>query len=192
MSTPLKREIISSLPLQMTVYFNAYFAPCWVTAHLYTLFQKVWHVPVPLHINDILVVMMILISNIVFYYSTLDGTQKSILVIAHIVMIVVEIVRLYLGFVGNLSENGSFSVPKLAGFWITTLMLQFPMMIYQSISSDWSALPLERAVDGLQTIFLIFELIIGFLAVKRIAKFQYSKFRQQMAIKNFEKNNKIE
>ncbi|KAL1283405.1 Transmembrane protein 17B [Trichinella pseudospiralis] len=165
MSTPLKREIISSLPLQMTVYFNAYFAPCWVTAHLYTLFQK---------------------------YSTLDGTQKSILVIAHIVMIVVEIVRLYLGFVGNLSENGSFSVPKLAGFWITTLMLQFPMMIYQSISSDWSALPLERAVDGLQTIFLIFELIIGFLAVKRIAKFQYSKFRQQMAIKNFEKNNKIE
>ncbi|KRZ26177.1 Transmembrane protein 17B [Trichinella pseudospiralis] len=154
MSTPLKREIISSLPLQMTVYFNAYFAPCWVTAHLYTLFQK---------------------------YSTLDGTQKSILVIAHIVMIVVEIVRLYLGF-----------VPKLAGFWITTLMLQFPMMIYQSISSDWSALPLERAVDGLQTIFLIFELIIGFLAVKRIAKFQYSKFRQQMAIKNFEKNNKIE
>ncbi|XP_003368772.1 hypothetical protein Tsp_11559 [Trichinella spiralis] len=67
----------------MTVYFNAYFAPCWVTAHLYTLFQK---------------------------YSTLDGTQKSILVIAHIVMIVVEIVRLYLGFVGNLSENGSDSV----------------------------------------------------------------------------------
>ncbi|OUC46253.1 hypothetical protein D917_07870 [Trichinella nativa] len=64
----------------MTVYFNAYFAPCWVTAHLYTLFQK---------------------------YSTLDGTQKSILIIAHIVMIVVEIVRLYLGFVGNLSENGS-------------------------------------------------------------------------------------
>ncbi|KRZ09489.1 Transmembrane protein 17B [Trichinella zimbabwensis] len=123
MSAPLKREIISSLPLQMTVYFNAYFAPCWVTSHLYTLFQK---------------------------------------------------------------------VPKLAGFWITTLMLQFPMMIYQSISSDWSALPLERAVDGLQTIFLIFELIIGFFAVKRIAKFQYSKFRQQMAIKNFEKNNKIE
>ncbi|OUC45836.1 hypothetical protein D917_08183 [Trichinella nativa] len=40
-------------------------------------------------------------------YSTLDGTQKSILIIAHIVMIVVEIVRLYLGFVGNLSENGS-------------------------------------------------------------------------------------
>ncbi|KAL1236431.1 Transmembrane protein 17B [Trichinella spiralis] len=140
MSAPLKREIISSLPLQMTVYFNAYFAPCWVTAHLYTLFQK---------------------------YSTLDGTQKSILVIAHI-------------------------VPKLAGFWITTLMLQFPMMIYQSISSDLNALPLERAVDGLQTIFLIFELIIGFFAVKRIAKFQYSKFRQQMAIKNFEKNNKIE
>ncbi|KRX53357.1 Transmembrane protein 17B [Trichinella sp. T9] len=170
MSAPLKREIISSLPLQMTVYFNAYFAPCWVTAHLYTLFQK------PLHLQ----------------YSTLDGTQKSILIIAHIVMIVVEIVRLYLGFVGNLSENGSDSVPKLAGFWITTLMLQFPMMIYQSISSDLNALPLERAVDGLQTIFLIFELIIGFFAVKRIAKFQYSKFRQQMAIKNFEKNSKIE
>ena len=36
---------------------------------------------------------------------------------------IIEITRLYLGYLGNLTEK----VPELAGFWLLTVLLQLPM-----------------------------------------------------------------
>ena len=41
-----------------------------------------------------------------------------------------QVVRLYLGYLGNLGER----VPELAGFWLLTILLQLPMQV--NISSD--------------------------------------------------------
>ena len=36
-----------------------------------------------------------------------------------------QVVRLYLGYLGNLGER----VPELAGFWLLTILLQLPMQV---------------------------------------------------------------
>ena len=36
-----------------------------------------------------------------------------------------QVVRLYLGYLGNLGEK----VPELAGFWLLTILLQLPMQV---------------------------------------------------------------
>ena len=37
-----------------------------------------------------------------------------------------QVVRLYLGYLGNLGER----VPELAGFWLLTILLQLPMQVF--------------------------------------------------------------
>ena len=42
-----------------------------------------------------------------------------------IIIIMEQVVRLYLGYLGNLGER----VPELAGFWLLTILLQLPMQV---------------------------------------------------------------
>jgi len=142
-----KAEIASSLPLQMALYFNAYFSPWWLITHVCTLAVK---------------------------YQSLEITYQVILVTIHIVLVAVECVRLYLGFVGNLMEQ----IPQLSGFWITTLILQFPLTAFLLLHQGIVTLPLERAVDVVQLAFLTFEIIAGFVAVRAVARQQVTKFQQ--------------
>ena len=44
---------------------------------------------------------------------------------------IIEITRLYLGYLGNLTEK----VPELAGFWLLTVLLQLPMQ--GNVIQDW-------------------------------------------------------
>ena len=53
---------------------------------------------------------------------------KFILVTLLVATTIIEITRLYLGYLGNLTEK----VPELAGFWLLTVLLQFPMVILNS------------------------------------------------------------
>ena len=69
---------MTSLPLQMTVYFNIFFFPFWLTAVALMLSLK---------------------------YVYLDGTYQVLLIAILVVFSAVEIIRLYLGFVGNLQEK---------------------------------------------------------------------------------------
>ncbi|KHJ47196.1 hypothetical protein D918_02762 [Trichuris suis] len=105
-------ELASSLPLQMAIYFNAYFAPCWLIAHIYTLVQK---------------------------YELLDVTHRSIVLALHLLMVVVEMVRLYVGFLGNITEN----VVRLCSLSLMT--------------GGLISLPLDIGIDVVQVAFLLFE-----------------------------------
>uniref|UniRef100_A0A5S6QPB2 Transmembrane protein 17B n=1 Tax=Trichuris muris TaxID=70415 RepID=A0A5S6QPB2_TRIMR len=134
-----KRELASSLPLQMAIYFNAYFAPCWLVAHVYTLVQK---------------------------YEFLDVTYRSIVVALHLLMAVVELVRLYIGFLGNVTEN----VSQLSGFWIATLLLQLPMCLFFTFSGGLTSLPLDVGIDVIEVGFLLFELVTGTSLTRRTAR----------------------
>ncbi|VDN50697.1 unnamed protein product, partial [Dracunculus medinensis] len=110
-------EILSSLPLQIALYYNICIAPFW------------------------------------FSYLTL--TYKLIVSTTCVVAILIEFIRLYLGYYGNLAEK----VPALSGFWITTLVLQTPIEIFLFFSQNVIPLPLERIMYIIHLIFLFFEVI---------------------------------
>ncbi|KAJ8944533.1 hypothetical protein NQ318_009696, partial [Aromia moschata] len=124
----LGRHVLSNLPLQMALYFNVIFAPVW------TVF-----------------IVLFLIEN----YSSYNELYKFIIVTIIATLFVVEALRLYLGYEGNLRDR----IPELAGFWMLTLFLQFPL----------------QGISAIEPILWI--LISGYCALKYTATQQTIYFR---------------
>lgn len=99
-------------------------------------------------------------------------------------MVIFEIIRLYLGFVGNLSER----VPELTGFWLLTLMVEIPLSTFLSvivwipISNGETPLviaqfmPMQFSLQIVHTILSYMEIIFGFFALRVLARYQISRF----------------
>ncbi|XP_054767625.2 transmembrane protein 17-like [Lytechinus pictus] len=141
-------ELVSSLPLQVSLYFNAFFFPIWVVTCVIMLQLKFAH---------------------------LNQIYQFISITMYVVLTGVEIIRLYLGYLGNLQER----VPELAGFWLLTLILQFPLVLYLLVDSRAMPFPIERAVHVIFILFLAFDIIAGFFALKRMTQHQVMKFHLQ-------------
>ncbi|KFO84378.1 Transmembrane protein 17, partial [Buceros rhinoceros silvestris] len=130
-------EIVSSLPLQMSLYFNVYFFPFW------------WLITVVmLHLK----------------YPALSDYYKFILVTVLMLASAIEAVRLYLGYMGNLQEK----VPELAGFWLLSLLLQLPIILFLLFNNGLKIQPLERAVHAIFALFLTVQVITAFVTLKRM------------------------
>ncbi|XP_073469280.1 transmembrane protein 17B-like [Aquarana catesbeiana] len=71
-------EVMSSVPLQMALYFNVFFFPFWFISEIIMLELK---------------------------YFLLPGYYQFLLVTAVTIITVIEILRLYLGYIGNLHEK---------------------------------------------------------------------------------------
>ncbi|CAI9557996.1 unnamed protein product [Staurois parvus] len=71
-------EVLSSVPLQMALYFNVFFFPFWFISEVIMLELK---------------------------YFLLPGYYQFLLVTAVTIITVIEILRLYLGYIGNLHEK---------------------------------------------------------------------------------------
>ncbi|NXX89673.1 TMM17 protein, partial [Centropus bengalensis] len=131
-------EILSSLPLQMSLYFNVYYFPFWWLSTVVMLHLK---------------------------YPVLSDYYKFILITIMILASLIEIIRLYLGYMGNLQEK----VPELAGFWLLSLLLQLPMILFLLFNEGLKIQPLERAVHIVFVLFLTFQVIAAFVTLKRMA-----------------------
>nr|CAD7198552.1 unnamed protein product [Timema douglasi] len=138
-------EIISSLPLQMSLYFNVLFFPIWLIT-----------VAVMLHVK----------------YDCLSNMYRFIVVTILVAVIGIECLRLYLGYLGNLSEK----IPELAGFWMLSLLLQFPLQIFLFANERTVPQVVERAVQGVMLSLLVVELVSGFIALRRAARHQTKRF----------------
>ncbi|XP_019646753.1 PREDICTED: transmembrane protein 17B-like isoform X2 [Branchiostoma belcheri] len=138
-------ELVSNLPLQMALYFNVCYFPFWLVTAIVLLQLK---------------------------FSSLDEFYKFITVTVYVVMVVVEIVRLYLGYLGNLQEK----VPELAGFWLLTIVLQFPLSFFILFNEATVILPLERAIHIVMAMFVLFEVVCGYFAIKIMSSHQVTKF----------------
>ncbi|XP_075302313.1 transmembrane protein 17 isoform X2 [Opisthocomus hoazin] len=145
-------EILSSLPLQMSLYFNVYFFPFWWLSTVVTLHLK---------------------------YPVLSDYYKFILVTVMILASLIEVIRLYLGYMGNLQEK----VPELAGFWLLTLLLQLPIILFLLFNEGLKIQPLERAVHIVFALFLAFQVIAAFFTLKRMVN--------KLAV-HFRLNNRLE
>ncbi|XP_048849058.1 transmembrane protein 17A [Brienomyrus brachyistius] len=71
-------ELLSNLPLQMLLYFNSFYFPCWWLSEMFMLEVK---------------------------FSVLPGYYQGILVTGVVLITAFEALRLYLGYVGNLNEK---------------------------------------------------------------------------------------
>ncbi|TRY69058.1 hypothetical protein TCAL_04134 [Tigriopus californicus] len=155
----LGHEIVTNLSLQMCLFFNVCYFPFWL-------------------------IISILITSL--KYEHLNYLYKFILVTVLAATIAIEIVRLYLGYLGNLMER----VPELAGFWLLSVLLQFPLQAFLFFNEDLVILPLERAANFVMVGLVLAELITGFIALRKITKHQAKKFHllqlRQEAIFEFE------
>ncbi|NXD81060.1 TMM17 protein, partial [Halcyon senegalensis] len=148
-------EILASLPLQMSLYFNVYYFPFWWLCTVVMLHLK---------------------------YPALSDYYKFILVTIMIVASLVEVIRLYLGYMGNLQEK----VPELAGFWLLTLLLQLPIIIFLLFNEGLKNQPAERAVHTIFALFLIFQVITAFVTLKRMVNKLATHFRlEELPVPDF-------
>ncbi|EPB76547.1 hypothetical protein ANCCEY_04383 [Ancylostoma ceylanicum] len=106
-------------------------------------------------------------------YTYLSVTYKVILVAVLIVYILVEVVRLLLAFVGNLGEK----IPAMSGFWTLTLILQFPILLFLLFNSAVAPVPLETVVLIVHVLFIITEIVAGFIAMRTMAAQQIKLFK---------------
>merc|ERR1712141_399587 len=137
-------EIVTDLPLQMCLFFNLCYFPFWLITSIVIAYVKFEH---------------------------LNYLYKFILVTVLVATTIIEITRLYLGYLGNLTEK----VPELAGFWLLTVLLQLPMQGFLLFNEALVILPMERAANVLMVTMVLLELVIGFIALRKITRHQAKK-----------------
>lgn len=72
-----------------------------------------------------------------------------------------------------------FQVPELAGFWMLTLLLQTPLNLFLLLNGATIITPFERAMDIVMTLFVVLEVVIGYLAIRTMVNYQVTKFHLQ-------------
>ncbi|XP_072921847.1 transmembrane protein 17-like [Hemitrygon akajei] len=130
-------ETVSSLPLQMALYFNVIFFPFWWVSEVFMIHLK---------------------------YNMLPGYYQWLLLAAIIIITVIESIRLCLGYMGNLEEK----LPELAGFWLLSFVIQLPIILFLLTDESIIIVPLERGMNIIYSIFLVFELVLGFRALREM------------------------
>lgn len=108
-------------------------------------------------------------------YSVLPDYYKFIVITVIILITLIEAIRLYLGYMGNLQEK----VPELAGFWLLSLLLQLPLILFLLFNEGLTNLPLEKAIHIIFTIFLMFQVILAFLTLRKMVNQLAVRFHLQ-------------
>ncbi|XP_048829206.1 transmembrane protein 17B isoform X3 [Brienomyrus brachyistius] len=119
--------------------------------------------------HNVSLLQRLLLSSV---YPALPDYYKFILITVLILMTLIEAIRLYLGYAGNLQEK----VPELAGFWLLTLLLQFPLTLFQLFNEAILIQPLERGVHIVLALFLLIESVTGFVALRVMVRHSESHF----------------
>ncbi|XP_068459920.1 transmembrane protein 17B [Clinocottus analis] len=142
---PQDKRVLSSLHLQMSLYFNMWFFPLWWISETVMLHLK---------------------------YPALPDYYKFILVTILILMTLIEAIRLFLGYAGNLQEK----VPELAGFWLLSILLQFPLIMFQLFNEAILIQPLERGVHIVLSMFILSQALSGFVALRDMVRYTGRQF----------------
>ncbi|KAE8742767.1 hypothetical protein FOCC_FOCC011695 [Frankliniella occidentalis] len=141
----LGHEITSCLPLQMSLYFNVLIFPFWILISIIMLYLK---------------------------YEYLTTIHRFILILIIVCLTTIESIRLYLGYLGNLSEK----VPELAGFWVLSIVLQLPLHLLLLFSPPMWPLPAESAIESVMLVLLLSQLMTGFFALRKSALHQARRY----------------
>ncbi|XP_056630963.1 transmembrane protein 17-like isoform X1 [Diorhabda sublineata] len=78
------------------------------------------------------------------------------------IVVCVEMLRLYLGYEGNLKDK----IPELAGFWMLSVLLQFPLQGFLLFNPYFQMCVTEIVVQSIMFILLCIQLVSGYCALK--------------------------
>ncbi|XP_048370969.1 transmembrane protein 17B-like [Sphaerodactylus townsendi] len=131
--------VLSSLPLQMMLYFNIFYFPFWCLSEGLMLELK---------------------------YNLLTTYYQVLLTGAYLMIILMEVLRLYLGYIGNLQEK----IPELAGFLLLSFLIELPVLLFLLTDKGTIRLPLETAVHLILLLFLTSEIAVAFFALKGMTR----------------------
>ncbi|XP_061622838.1 transmembrane protein 17A isoform X2 [Phyllopteryx taeniolatus] len=99
-------------------------------------------------------------------FAYLPGYYQGLLIAGIVLITLGELLRLYLGYFGNLEEN----VPALSSFCVLTFLFQLPVLLFLLTDEDAVVLPLERAVHLLFVGTLLAQSLAAGLAVRRMSR----------------------
>ncbi|KYB25484.1 transmembrane protein 17 [Tribolium castaneum] len=139
-------EVMSNLPLQMSLYFNVIFAPFWMA------------------------ILVLYLRNTYLCFSEL---YKFIIITVISTVFLLEMLRLYLGYKGNLEDK----IPELAGFWMLSLLLQFPLQGLLLFNPNFKLHVIEIIVQSIMFVMLCIQLVSSYCALKFTAAQQAIYFR---------------
>ncbi|PAA89797.1 hypothetical protein BOX15_Mlig019782g1 [Macrostomum lignano] len=142
-------EYATFLPLQIVYYFNAFFAPFWIVGFLLSIVDK---------------------------YSKLNYIYQPILIALFCLYCILEFIRLYIGYFGNLSEN----IADLAGSWLITTVIQLPAICFFLFNYFLLVNPFEIVMHSVEFIFVLLEVIMGLYTIKVFQTVQALKFHHKM------------
>ncbi|KAB0795444.1 hypothetical protein PPYR_12283 [Photinus pyralis] len=142
----IENEVMSNLPLQMALYFNVVFAPVWF------------------------VIIVIFLKENFDCYSEL---YKFLSVTVIVSILIAEVLRLYLGYEGNLRDK----IPELAGFWMLSVLLQFPLQSLLLFNPYFNLYVVEVFVQSVMLLLLSAQLFFGYRALKFTALTQAAYFK---------------
>ncbi|XP_011066885.1 PREDICTED: transmembrane protein 17B-like isoform X2 [Acromyrmex echinatior] len=138
-------QIQSNLPLQMALYFNVWMYPVW---------------------------FFIIFINLDAKYYYLTDVYKFITVAVFIIISVLEGIRLYLGYLGNLAEK----IPELASFWLISTLIHFPLEMFLLFDSKTRPHFSEIIINSIMAFLLVTEIITATVALKKSADHHAKRF----------------
>ncbi|XP_064100055.1 transmembrane protein 17B-like isoform X1 [Macrobrachium nipponense] len=163
-------EVVSSLPLQIVLFFSALFFPFWLISSL-TMFS----------VKQVLEPNILRKSGGALYlFHCISGLHQFVLIAIYIAIPLIEVIRVYIGNIGNLEEK----VPELAGSWLLTLLLQLPLLIFLLVVPGTMSLPMDYAVNSVYLLFILLHLAFGYKAVNGISSHQAKLYHMFMIMRN--------
>lgn len=153
-------RVASSLSLQKLLHFNTLYIACYGSTEIALSLYKA------LYITGIGTATNLSTNSSPSIWSFIP-------LILVCIWIIIEILRIRIGYLGNLQER----VPELAAFWLLTLLPQLPLTIFISfISFNSLCLGLDIAVGIPMCIILLGQIRYGLPAVRSLIRKQTADF----------------
>ena len=70
-------------------------------------------------------------------------------------------------------------VPQLVAYWLLTLLLQTPLVLFLLLNEQTIITPIERSVTIFLTAFVLIEVVLGYFAIRAMVNSQVNKFPLQ-------------
>ena len=137
-------EISASLPLQIMIYYNK-------------------------HYSVLMLAIMLMAESYIQLYFSYSLSFLSLIIL--VLWALVEYLRLYYGFMGNIKE----SFPELIAFLILSIVFSLPLLAFFFIVPAVQ-FPIERSVVIVAGIFLVVEVILAIMATSKLVKNQTAIF----------------
>lgn len=157
---PTRTMVVSHLPFQMLMYYNRIYFCIWIVLFYVSAIWKRVRITSHLENND--------------HWTSGDFWT---LIWFHFAALL-DICRLYLGYSGNLREQGF----EMLAFWMLALLQ--PCFGVYFIVGQFLAIPMDMAIHILKLFFDVTGIVLGWFAMKRMIKFETSKFHLNQFVTN--------